>query len=301
MGSSGNKCVVVVVIVVAVLVLIIALVATSLKKLASDEVGVSYDTIQKNLGDETKKEGLHTGPPGFEFIIFPSVYKSLDFNDLKCLNKDGVQIILDVTYQYKARAVNLREIILDFRDFDGYEKVLKYAGQSALHEACSYFNTSQFQAERGAFQERVRDIIKARYNALHADITDLQIKDINIKCCTNVDSNFFVFLNDCVPVLQNLSNFVSNMQNCLQIKPNLQKTIVFCRIIEVTSFQIHYFDTAVRFILFGRSYFFEKSKTKNQFWKEVLLDMADFVSSVKVEEDDIISEPIWYNENLKAK
>lgn len=37
MGSNGNVCVVAVVIVVAVLVLIIALVATSLKKLASDE------------------------------------------------------------------------------------------------------------------------------------------------------------------------------------------------------------------------------------------------------------------------
>jgi len=49
---------------------------------------------------------------------------------LQCLNKDGVKIILDVTYQYKVKASKLREVILDFRDKDGYTKVLKYAGMS---------------------------------------------------------------------------------------------------------------------------------------------------------------------------
>ena len=42
-------------------------------------VGIAYDTINKDLGTETKTEGLHNGPPGFEFIIFPSVYNSLNF------------------------------------------------------------------------------------------------------------------------------------------------------------------------------------------------------------------------------
>ena len=46
-------------------------------------VGIKYDTVQKKLDDSTEREGLHTGPPGFEFIKFPSVYKSLTFNDLE--------------------------------------------------------------------------------------------------------------------------------------------------------------------------------------------------------------------------
>ena len=43
-------------------------------------VGIAYDTINKDLSTETKMEGLHNGPPGFEFIIFPSVYKTLTFS-----------------------------------------------------------------------------------------------------------------------------------------------------------------------------------------------------------------------------
>lgn len=176
--STKKKCFVIGVIVVALAALTIGLVASSLKKLASDEVGVQYDTIQKSLDTEVRKEGLHTGPPGFEFIIFPSVYRSMSFSDLSCLNKDGVQIVLDVTYQYKVKASKLRTVIVDFRDYDGYKDVLKYAGESALHEACSQFNTSQFQAERGAFQEAVRAKLQERYEELNADITDLQVSNI---------------------------------------------------------------------------------------------------------------------------
>lgn len=174
----GKPQIIVGLIVAAVIILtIIILVAVSLKKLASDEIGVAYDTINKDLSSETKTEGLHNGPPGFEFIIFPSVFKTLSFS-LECLNKDGVIINLDVTYQYKAKPKFLREIILDFKDFDGYNAVLTQVGESALHETCSYFDTAQFQSERGKFQEKVRQKVIEKYENLHANITDLQVSNI---------------------------------------------------------------------------------------------------------------------------
>ncbi len=50
-----------------------------------------------------------------------------------------------------------------------------FAGESAIHEACSKFNTSQFQAERGAFQENLRATLVNKYDFLGTDITDLQV------------------------------------------------------------------------------------------------------------------------------
>ncbi|CAG2252236.1 unnamed protein product [Mytilus edulis] len=152
-------------------------------------VGIKYDTFQRDLGTETLREGLHQGPPGYEFIIFPSTYKSLTFDDLECLNKDGVKISLDVTYQYKVKSSKLRAVIIHFRNVDGYTNVLRNAGRSALHESCSYFNTSQFQAERAIFQEKVQEQIELRYEELHAIITDLQVpgSDAQIKIVSNID------------------------------------------------------------------------------------------------------------------
>ena len=54
-------------------------------------------------------------------------------------------------------------------------------GEAALHESCSYFNTSQFQSQRAEFQEFVRTKIIERYDVLYADITDLQVK-LTVNC-----------------------------------------------------------------------------------------------------------------------
>ena len=46
------------------------------------QVAVMYDTIWKKLDSEVLHEGLHWGPLGFQFIRFPSIFKTLQFEDL---------------------------------------------------------------------------------------------------------------------------------------------------------------------------------------------------------------------------
>lgn len=63
-------------------IIIVVLLSLSFKKLASNELGLAYDNIAKKLGSEVQYEGLHNGPPGFSFIIFPSVYETMEFRDI---------------------------------------------------------------------------------------------------------------------------------------------------------------------------------------------------------------------------
>lgn len=88
-------------------------------------VGVAYNIHEKKLSTEVKREGLHSGSPGYHFIIFPSVFQSISFDDLECLNKDGIEIELNVQFQYRARPKELRDLILQFKDKDSYLKLLK--------------------------------------------------------------------------------------------------------------------------------------------------------------------------------
>ena len=46
------------------------------------------------------------------------------------MNKDGVEIELNVGYQYRARQNELHRIVSEFKDHDGYEEVLKSAGEN---------------------------------------------------------------------------------------------------------------------------------------------------------------------------
>ncbi|CAH3016893.1 unnamed protein product [Porites evermanni] len=163
---------------VAVIIFIGAMVGTSLRKLSTEEVGMAYNIHQKELSSEVKREGLHAGAPGYRFIIFPSVFQSITYSDIECLNKEGIEIELDVQLQYRARPNDLRQIILQFKDKEDYLEVLKVVGESAIHDACSAFNTSQLQSQRASFQDLVRKTLGRRFGTLWGDVTDLQVQNI---------------------------------------------------------------------------------------------------------------------------
>ena len=91
----------------------------------SNTVGISYDPNQRKLGSETKREGLYFGAPGFKFIKFSSIFESISYSSVTCLNKDGLVIGLDVEFQYRVDANYLKDIVLQFRDADKYEKVVR--------------------------------------------------------------------------------------------------------------------------------------------------------------------------------
>lgn len=159
-------------------ILIIILISVSLKKLASNELGIAYDNIAKKLGTEVQYEGLHSGPPGFSFIIFPSVYETMEFRDITCLNKDGVIIDLEVSYQFKANGKYLRTLVEQFKDFNGYKKILQASGKSAIHDSCANFSTTEFQTDRGRYQESLREIMRKYCNSLHCELNDLQVNKV---------------------------------------------------------------------------------------------------------------------------
>ena len=88
-------------------------------------VGIMYDNVAKSLKTEVKTGGLHSGPPGFKFIKFPGTFKTMEYKKLSCLNKEGVKIGLVVQFQYRAQIKNIRELILKYKNVDGYVKALR--------------------------------------------------------------------------------------------------------------------------------------------------------------------------------
>lgn len=88
-------------------------------------VGIKYDIHQNKLGNDVFQEGLHTGPPGYMFIKFPKVFKTITFGTLKCLNKDGLTIKLSIQFQYKVNEKEIKQLILEFKDHKRYVEVLR--------------------------------------------------------------------------------------------------------------------------------------------------------------------------------
>jgi hypothetical protein len=91
------------------------------------------------------------------------------------LNRDGVEIRLDVSYQFKANPNHIRTLVEQFQDFRGYKTVLKASGKSAVHDACAGFATTEFQTDRGRFQESLREIMRHYCESLYCELNDLQV------------------------------------------------------------------------------------------------------------------------------
>jgi len=151
-----------------VLVTAVTLISVSLKRLESDEYGVPYDAWARELDEEVEEEGLHNGPPGFEFIKFKSTYstieipKDLNLESYHCVSKDGLTVNLEISFQYLPNKKYLYDIVQLYRDAGRYKDVVVSAGLSAINHGCGDFNIGSFQGERALVQERMFQYLKLK-------------------------------------------------------------------------------------------------------------------------------------------
>jgi len=180
-SSRRRGCVYCVGVCVVLVAIVVGLVVSSLRRLDTEEVGLQYDAVQRVLHDKLYYAGLHLGPPGYHFITFPKTYRSLAFNDLKCLNHDGLEIFLDVQFQYLARlnGPDVKRLILQFGDHETFETVVRLAAEEVIHETCGAFNVTQFQSELVNFQNTIQRSLDTRLiKDFTTNVIDVQVSDI---------------------------------------------------------------------------------------------------------------------------
>jgi len=175
--------------VICILLLVASiLIGMSLKKVSSTEYGVSYTKYSKKLDDAVKSGGLYTGPPGFSFIKFPSLYITEDLDASTCVSKDGLRVDYEVTFQYQMPENWLLPAILKYRDFEGWARIVAAAGDSAVQHTCSLFEVSNFQNKRGIIQSKMEETLTLRLegtdgtgaDGVYAKVLSLQLKNVEL-------------------------------------------------------------------------------------------------------------------------
>eukprot|EP00568_Trieres_chinensis_P006591 CAMPEP_0183290716 /NCGR_PEP_ID=MMETSP0160_2-20130417/340_1 /TAXON_ID=2839 ORGANISM="Odontella Sinensis, Strain Grunow 1884" /NCGR_SAMPLE_ID=MMETSP0160_2 /ASSEMBLY_ACC=CAM_ASM_000250 /LENGTH=310 /DNA_ID=CAMNT_0025451369 /DNA_START=65 /DNA_END=994 /DNA_ORIENTATION=+ len=148
----------------ALVLLVVAgtLIGVSLKKVKSTELGLKYNVHSKKLADAAKTGGLHTGPPGFRFIKFPSTFITADLPEASCVSKEGIKVQYSVTFQYQMPEEWIVPAVVKYRDFEKWAKVVEAAGVSSVHQSCSEFLISNFQNKRGIIQETMEENLRLK-------------------------------------------------------------------------------------------------------------------------------------------
>lgn len=164
------------------------LVGMSLKRVSTTEYGISYSKYSKQLSDASNSGGLFVGPPGFRFIKFPSLYITADLPESTCVSKDGLRVKYLVTFQYQMPEKWLLPAILKYRDFEGWVRVVEFAGNSAVQHACSLFSISNFQNKRGVIQSKMEERLGLKLEGVDGTGSDgvfakaisLQLKNVDL-------------------------------------------------------------------------------------------------------------------------
>jgi len=165
---------------VASIVIIVPCIVKSIGRLQTHEVGVMYDTIWKKLGKDVYHEGVHFGPVSFEWIKFSSIFQSIRFMDLTAISKDGASVRLDISYQFRVRPQQMRNILMEFRDLLHFVDFLQIIGQAVVQDSVAIFDTAQLMSARAEFMDKVRSEVTLQHGKMHCDIADIQVENIRL-------------------------------------------------------------------------------------------------------------------------
>lgn len=166
----------------------VILISRSLRKLKSTEYGLQYNIHKKTLDDAAKVGGLHFGPPGFKFIKFPSTYVTVDLPDGPCLSRDGIPVVVSVTFQYQMPEKWLLPAILKYRNFHTWSTVVEAAGESAIQHACSAFFVSNFQNKRDEIPLEMENFLRMKLEGndgneeegIYAEVKSVQLRNLDL-------------------------------------------------------------------------------------------------------------------------
>merc|ERR1711862_72479 len=105
-----------------------------------------------------------------------------------CLSKEGLRVVFSVKFQYKILEEWLVPAVLKYRNFETWAKVVKSAGESAVHHSCSEFKISSFQNQRGVIQDAMMENLSIKLegknqtgvDGVYALAVSLQLSNIDL-------------------------------------------------------------------------------------------------------------------------
>mmetsp|Transcript_12766 Transcript_12766/g.37116 ORF Transcript_12766/g.37116 Transcript_12766/m.37116 type:complete len:385 (+) Transcript_12766:132-1286(+) len=172
----------------AVVVTAIVVLSISFRKVDDTEYGLKYSKYSKILDDAAQSGGLHSGPPGFSFIKFPSTFVTVDESGT-CVSRDGLRVEFSVTYQYLIRQEHLHDVVIRYRDFGKWAHIVEAAGHSAIQHSCAEYNVSNFQNQRGAIQAAMEANLRLKFSGdpdddedfgVYAEAISLQLRNVDL-------------------------------------------------------------------------------------------------------------------------
>jgi len=191
--TSCCKTTTIVVLTLTSIILICVLVPVSVHTLDVKTYGVAYSSVDKYLDNQIQEQGIHAGQPGFYFITFSRIYRTIVFDSsasasvddgiivdpISCMSADGIQIVIYGNAQYRAVKDNILDIVYQFHDSSNYENQILNRINAAIRHACGDFNAIDFPTLRDQVQQHMLDEINLKIAEIYGESNLFQLTNID--------------------------------------------------------------------------------------------------------------------------
>lgn len=169
------------------LLVTIILIAASLSVLSYTEVGLNYSNWFKTVEDKTYGHGIHFIGLGHTFQRYEiklntiefSQYEGADLPMIKCRTKDGLELDLEASLQYR---VNQDDIFKIYTKYGTEERlILIRVIIDVISETASRFSSTDFFSKRSEIHKAMKDDLKQQIlaNTYH-EVVFFQLRSLSL-------------------------------------------------------------------------------------------------------------------------
>lgn len=146
------------------------------------QYGIAYNTHTCKATPDVYQEGKYALGIQSRMFLYNRIVVTMEFDSVKCLTFDGIEVILAITFQYQLIEKELLTVLFDYGEEYLLQDFLKVTARDSIRDTCATKTAQNFYEERGGIEQAmfaalVRDVTLAKG---HVIIRLLQLKNVDL-------------------------------------------------------------------------------------------------------------------------
>lgn len=168
-----------------IIILICVLIPLSIQNVDHSQYGIAYNNHTCTAREDVYQEGKHFIGPAIEMFKYNRIVVTIELSGdrvVECLTFDGIQIILDVTFQYQLVEAELHTVFYDFGPEYLLQDYIESTARDSVRDTCATKTAQNFYEERGAIEAAMFDALSSdmALAKAHVLIRLLQLKNVEL-------------------------------------------------------------------------------------------------------------------------
>jgi len=161
------------------------LIPLSIQNVDYNQYGIAYNNYTCEAKMDVYDQGKYFVGLATTMFLYNRIAMTVEFtnnNRVGCLTFDGIQVVLDVTFQYQIIKGELLDIFFDWGMESQIEDFLKNTARDSIRDTCATKTAQNFYEERGGIEQAmtaalISDVALAK---THIVIRALQLKNVEL-------------------------------------------------------------------------------------------------------------------------